>query len=147
MAAPLIGLAALGAIGGLGKSRAAANQAKNEWLLAEDKRKRTEKDWTLRELPTLHGSEQRKTMGNLFARGMWGNFGRNAQTGAFRSPELAAIAADPWVYRNAAKLAALNPNSGALPKLKGPGVWGTLGSMAGGAAQGAATYYGLKGMA
>lgn len=147
MAWPLLGLAAAGAISKLGQTKAQANQASNERLLAEDRRQREQLDWELRELPTLHGSEQRKTMGNLFARGMWGNFGRNPQTGAARSPELQAILSDPWQYRSTSKLAALSPHRKALPKLKGPGLLGYLGSAAGGAASGAAAYYGMGGTA
>lgn len=142
MAWPLIALAGAGALGGLMKQRGASRESENQWRMGEDRRKRESKDWTLRELPTLHGAEQRKTMGNLFARGMWGNFGRDPRTGAFRSPELAAINADPWVYRNQAQLAALNPHSEPLAKLKGPGFLDYLGSAAGGAASGAAAYYG-----
>lgn len=144
MAWPLIGLAAAGAIGGLGKARAASNAAKNEWAMAEDRRKRESLDWQLRDLPMLHGAEQRKTMGNLFARGMWGNFGRDPRTGAARSPELASIMADPWVYRDTAALSKLNPHFAPIAKPKGPGFLGYLGAAAGGGAQGAATYYGMQ---
>jgi hypothetical protein len=124
------------------KQRGASREAKNAALMAEDRRKRESLNWQLRDLPELHGAEQRKTMGNLFARGMWGNFGRDPRTGAYRSPELAAIGADPWVYRNTATLSGLNPHAAPLPKLKGPGFFDYLGSAAGGAASGAAAYYG-----
>jgi len=142
MAWPLVAMAAAGALSKFGKSRAQSAQRKNEEALAADRAKRASMAWKLSELPQLHGAEQKKTMGNLFARGMWGNFGRNPATGAARSPELAAILADPWKYRDAAALSKLNPHDIPLPKLKGPGVWGTLGSVLGGAAEGAATYYG-----
>src|SRR5262245_18360757 len=100
-----------------------------------------------RDLPELHGAEQRKTMGNLFARGMWGNFGRHPKTGAARSPEMQALMNDPWVYRDSERLAALSPHAKALPKPKGPGLLGYLGGAVGGAAGGAGLYYAMGGTA
>jgi hypothetical protein len=147
MAIPLaLGLlAGAGALKGVGAKLGQKKAAQNAYAQAEDERKRRQSAFELSDLPQLHGAEQRKTMGNLFARGMWGNFGRDPRSGAARSPELQAILNDPWVYRNASTLKGLSPHMAPLPKPKGPGLAGYLGGALGGAAEGAGAYYSMGG--
>jgi len=138
-------LAGAGALKGLLGKKAESDAAKNTYAAAEDVRKRRENQFKLTELPQLHGAEQKKTVGNIFARGMWGNFGRDPRTGMARSPELAAVFNDPWQYRDTKTLAGLSPYAFAGPKPKGPGLMGYLGGALGGAAEGAGAYYSMGG--
>ena len=144
MAWPIIAGAAVGALAGFGKNRKEAKERENAYAAAEDARKRRELEYQLVTLPQLHGAEQRKTMGNLFARGMWGNFGRDPATGAVRSNELQAITWDPWTYRPTTTLMQLSPHRQPLPKPKGS-FWGGFADVLGGAGQGAMMGYQLGG--
>lgn len=80
-------------------SKAANKQ--NAFLDAADKaeQERALKAAQLFEAPQIHGAEQRKTFGNLFGLGFLSNFGRNPETGAFRSPQFEAMVNDQWKYR------------------------------------------------
>jgi hypothetical protein len=134
-------MAALGAAKAIKGKKDAANAATADWEGREDERQRRQSAFDLTELPQLQGAESRKTMGNLFARGMWGNFGRDPGTGKARSSELQAILNDPWKYRDTGTLRSLSPHAKKLKKPKGPGLGGYLGAGLLGAGSGAASYY------
>jgi hypothetical protein len=148
MALPALGLgimAGLGGLKGLVGNRGAAKERENQYAAAEDQRKRAQQSFTLSALPELHGAEQRKTFGNAMGLGFLSNFAKDPKTGVARNEQLGAMFADPWKYRDTAKLAALSPHLAPLPKPKGGGALGFIGDVVGGAAGGAANYYSMGG--
>lgn len=140
MALPLIGLAAAGAAKGILGARAQSKATENAWRQAEDQRKRMQKQFEMSGIRGEHSAEARKTMGNIWGRGMLSNFGVDPQTGQARNPQFAALLADPWQYRSREQLLRMSPHRDPIAKPSGPGFGGYLGAGLGGALGGAADY-------